>query len=48
MNTEADTCWKYVVPQLLASGWDTDPHSMADQRTVTDGRVIPVGNENRR
>ncbi len=45
MNTEADTCRKYVVPKLLALGWDSDPHSVAEQRTITDGRVIPVGKE---
>ena len=45
MNTEADTCRKYVVPKLLALDWDSDPHSIAEQRTITDGRVIPVGKE---
>lgn len=45
MNTEADTCRKYVVPKLLTLGWDSDPHSIAEQRTITDGRVIPVGKE---
>ena len=24
--TEADTCRKYVVPKLLAAGWDNEPH----------------------
>jgi len=43
MPTEADTCRKYVVPKLQATGWDSDPHSIAEQRTITDGRVIPVG-----
>lgn len=43
MATEADTCRKYVVPKLLTAGWDNDPHSIAEQRTITDGRVIPVG-----
>src|SRR6266542_4796088 len=43
MNSEADTCRKYVVPKLLAAGWDSEPHSIAEQRTITDGRVIPVG-----
>ncbi|MBI1273334.1 MAG: DEAD/DEAH box helicase [Alphaproteobacteria bacterium] len=43
MNTEADTCRKFVVPRLQATGWDNDPHSIAEQRTITDGRVIPVG-----
>jgi len=45
MNSEADTCRKYVVPKLLAAGWDSEPHSIAEQRTITDGRVIPVGKE---
>jgi type I restriction enzyme R subunit len=40
---EADTCRKFVVPALQAAGWDTDPHSIAEQRTFTDGRVIPLG-----
>jgi type I restriction enzyme, R subunit len=43
MTNEADTCRKQVVPKLQAAGWDNDPHSIAEQRTVTDGRVIPVG-----
>ncbi len=43
MSTEADTCRKYVVPKLLAAGWDDDPHSIAEQRTITDGRIIPAG-----
>ncbi len=43
MGNEADTCRKFVVPKLQAAGWDNDPRSIAEQRTVTDGRVIPVG-----
>lgn len=43
IGTEADTCRKYVVPKLQGVGWDTDPHSIAEQRTITDGRIIPVG-----
>lgn len=43
MPTEADTCRKYVVPLLQAAGWENDPHSIAEQRTITDGRIIPVG-----
>lgn len=42
-NNEADTCRMFVVPKLQAAGWDNDPHSIAEQRTVTDGRVVPVG-----
>ena len=41
--TEADTCRKYVVPKLIAAGWDNEPHSIAEQRTITDGRIVPVG-----
>src|SRR5713101_8290460 len=41
--TEADTCRKFVVPKLLAAGWDNDPHSIAEQRTITDGRIVPLG-----
>src|SRR4051794_31209362 len=43
MANEADTCRKLVVPKLQSVGWDTEPHSIAEQRTITDGRVIPVG-----
>lgn len=43
IGTEADTCRKLVVPKLLAVGWDADPHSIAEQRTITDGRIVPVG-----
>jgi type I restriction enzyme R subunit len=43
MTNEADTCRKFVVPKLQSAGWDTEPHSIAEQRTITDGRVIPVG-----
>ncbi|HUN99537.1 MAG TPA: DEAD/DEAH box helicase family protein [Bradyrhizobium sp.] len=41
--SEADTCRKLVVPKLLAAGWDSDPHSIAEQRSITDGRIVPVG-----
>ena len=43
MPTEADTCRKFIVPKLQAAGWDDEPHSIAEQRTITDGRVVPVG-----
>src|ERR1700720_4266216 len=41
--TEADTCRKYVVPLLQSAGWDSEPHSIAEQRSITDGRIVPVG-----
>jgi hypothetical protein len=40
---EADTCRKLVVPRLQAVGCDTEPRSIAEQRTVTDGRIVRVG-----
>jgi type I restriction enzyme R subunit len=40
---EADTCRKFVVPKLQAAGWETEPHSIAEQRTITDGRIVPAG-----
>lgn len=40
---EADTCRKYVVPALQAAGWEDSPHSIHEQATVTDGRIVPVG-----
>ena len=34
MSTEADTCRKFVVPKLQAAGWDSDPHSIAEQTRI--------------
>jgi len=39
--SEADTCRKYVVPLLQAAGWDSEPHSIAKQRTITMARGNP-------
>jgi type I restriction enzyme R subunit len=41
---EADTCRKFVAPLLQQAGWETDPHSIAEQRSFTDGRIVPKGN----
>lgn len=43
MSNEADTCRKIVVPRLIDSGWDNDPHSFTEQRTFTDGRIVVAG-----
>jgi type I restriction enzyme R subunit len=43
MPSEADTCRHFVVPLLQEAGWDEEPHSIAEQRTITDGRIVPVG-----
>lgn len=43
MPNEADTCRKHVVPKLQSAGWDSDPHLITEQRSITDGRIVPVG-----
>jgi type I restriction enzyme R subunit len=43
MPTEADTCRTLVTPLLQSAGWDTDPHAISEQRSITDGRIVPVG-----
>jgi type I restriction enzyme R subunit len=43
MPTEAETCRTLITPKLLAAGWDSDPHSLAEQRFFTDGRIIVRG-----
>jgi type I restriction enzyme, R subunit len=48
MMNEADTCRKEVVPRLIEAGWDESPHSFTEQRTFTDGRIIPVGSRAKR
>lgn len=40
-ESEADTCRKYVTPNLKAAGWTDD--QLREQRTFTDGRIIPTG-----
>ncbi|HVM48812.1 MAG TPA: DEAD/DEAH box helicase family protein, partial [Candidatus Acidoferrum sp.] len=46
--TEADTCRKFVVPLLQKAGWDNDPHSIAEQRYFTAGRIVSQGQTARR
>ncbi len=48
MFNEADTCRKFVVPQLNEAGWDNDPHSFTEQRTFTDGRIVVAGSRVKR
>ena len=46
MITEADTCRKYVLPKLYGAGWSDD--QISEQKSFTDGRIIPVGVKGRR
>ena len=48
VDTEADTCRKFVVPMLQQAGWDRPPHEINEQRTFTDGRIVFVGGKARR
>ena len=48
VDTEADTCRKFVVPLLQQAGWDSPPHKINEQRTFTDGRIVFVGGKARR
>ena len=48
VDTEADTCRKFVVPLLQQAGWDRPPHEINEQRTFTDGRIVFVGGKARR
>lgn len=41
--SEADNCRTLHVPLLQAAGWDSKPYSIAEERTITDGRIVPVG-----
>ena len=46
MINEADTCRKYVLPKLYAAGWNDD--QISEQKSFTDGRIVPVGPRGRR
>lgn len=43
MPTEADSCRRFIVPALQKAGWEAEPHSIAEQCSITDGRVVPRG-----
>ena len=48
MSNEADTCRKYVLPKLVDSDWDKEPHRFNEQVTFTDGRIVLAGNKVKR
>lgn len=48
MPNEADTCRRYIVPKLQASGWEDEPHRINEQVTFTDGRIVVIGRRGRR
>ncbi len=46
MITEADTCRKYVLPNLYAAGWTDD--QISEEKSFTDGRIVVAGDKIRR
>jgi type I restriction enzyme R subunit len=48
VSNEADTCRKYVVPRLVAAGWEVEPHAIDEQYIFTDGRIVVAGRTERR
>ena len=46
MITEADTCRKYVLPNLYTAGWTDD--QISEQKSFTDGRIVIAGAKIRR
>ena len=48
MANEADTCRKYILPKLIESGWDNEPHRINEQITFTDGRIVLAGSKVKR
>jgi type I restriction enzyme R subunit len=45
MSTEADAFREYITLALRVAGWDDPPRSIAEQRTFTNGRIVPVGDK---
>lgn len=45
---EGNACRTYVAPKLQAAGWENDPHSLTEQKSFTDGRIVVFGNKARR
>jgi type I restriction enzyme R subunit len=39
---ETDTCREYVLPRLEAAGWDYVTHPIIEQKSFTDGRILPT------
>lgn len=46
MPTEADTCRKYVLPNLYSAGWNDE--QIREQVTFTDGRILVMGQSAKR
>ena len=40
---KADTCRILITSKLQSAGWDSDPHSITEQRIFADGRIVVHG-----
>jgi type I restriction enzyme R subunit len=40
---EAETCREFVIPRLLAAGWNDE--QIREQVTFTDGRIVPLAGQ---
>jgi type I site-specific restriction endonuclease len=40
---EAETCWDFVIPGLLAAGWKDE--QIREQVTFTDSRIVPLAGQ---
>ena len=47
-HNEADTCRKFITPQLVAAGWETLPYSLTQERYFTDGRITVTQGKGKR
>jgi type I restriction enzyme R subunit len=45
---EADTIREYITPAIMASGWTTQPYSITQEKTFTDGRILVQGKKFKR
>ncbi len=45
---ETATCREYVRPRLESAGWNDDTHLIIEQKTFTDGRIVPTGRKIKR
>lgn len=48
MDTEADKCWKKVIPKLVEPVCGNPPYAINDLRSFTDGRIVFISGRARR
>jgi len=48
VSNEADTCRKFVTPKLQDAGWEDEPNSLSEQRSIMDGCIWVIGKKEQR